>query len=45
MMGKIQENYRLPMVRMKPETRAKLETIAAEAGLIKSAITAKSMCS
>jgi 4-hydroxy-tetrahydrodipicolinate synthase len=45
MMGRIQENYRLPMVKMKPETRAKLETIAAEAGLIKSAITAKSMCS
>ncbi len=35
MMGKMEENYRLPMVRMKSDTRAKLEKIAAEAGLIK----------
>ena len=34
MMGRIGENYRLPMVRVKPETRAKLEKIAAEAGLL-----------
>ena len=34
MMGKIGENYRLPMVRVKPETRAKLEKIASEAGLL-----------
>ena len=34
MMGKIEEVYRLPMVPMKKETRAKLESIAAEAGLL-----------
>ena len=34
MMGRIEENYRLPMVRVKPETRAKLEKICAEAGLL-----------
>src|SRR5256714_5273066 len=34
MMGKIQENYRLPMVRMKTDTRAKLEKIARECGVI-----------
>ncbi len=34
MMGKIEEVYRLPMVLMKKETRAKLEAIAAEAGLL-----------
>ena len=34
MMGRIEENYRLPMVPMKPETRAKLQQIAAEAGLL-----------
>ena len=34
MMGRIEENYRLPMVRMKAETRAKLQAIAAEAGLL-----------
>jgi 4-hydroxy-tetrahydrodipicolinate synthase len=34
MMGKIEEIYRLPMVPMKKETRAKLETIAAEAGVL-----------
>ena len=33
MMGRIQEQYRLPMVRVKPETRAKLERIASELGL------------
>jgi 4-hydroxy-tetrahydrodipicolinate synthase len=35
MMGRIEEVYRLPMVPMKKETRAKLEQIAADAGLIK----------
>jgi 4-hydroxy-tetrahydrodipicolinate synthase len=34
MMGRIEEVYRLPMVPMKKETRAKLEAIAAEAGLL-----------
>jgi 4-hydroxy-tetrahydrodipicolinate synthase len=30
LMGRIEENYRLPMVRVKPETRSKLEKIAAD---------------
>ena len=30
LMGRIEENYRLPMVRVKPETRSRLEKIAAE---------------
>jgi 4-hydroxy-tetrahydrodipicolinate synthase len=34
MMGRIEENYRLPMVKVKPETRAKLEKIARECGLL-----------
>ncbi len=34
MMGKIEENYRLPMVRMKADTRAKLEKIAQECGVL-----------
>lgn len=34
MMGKMEENYRLPMLRVKPETRTKLEKIAKDAGLI-----------
>jgi 4-hydroxy-tetrahydrodipicolinate synthase len=34
MMGRVEEIYRLPMVPMKRETRAKLEQIAAEAGLL-----------
>jgi len=34
MMGKMEENYRLPMLRVKPETRTKLERIAKDAGLI-----------
>ncbi|HSE49078.1 MAG TPA: 4-hydroxy-tetrahydrodipicolinate synthase [Terriglobales bacterium] len=34
MMGRIQENYRLPLVPMKKDTRAKLEQVAMEAGLI-----------
>ncbi len=35
MMGKMEENYRLPMVRMKTDTRAKLEKIARECGVVK----------
>ena len=35
MMGKLEENYRLPLTPMKPENRAKLEKIVAEAGLLK----------
>ncbi len=35
MMGRIEENYRLPMVPAKKETKAKLEKIAAEVGLLK----------
>ena len=34
MMGKIEEVYRLPLVAMKPENRAKLEKIAEEVGLL-----------
>jgi 4-hydroxy-tetrahydrodipicolinate synthase len=35
MMGKMEENYRLPMLKMKPDTRAKLEKIAKECGVVK----------
>lgn len=35
MMGRIQENYRLPMVKMQPNLRAKLEAIARAAGVVK----------
>jgi 4-hydroxy-tetrahydrodipicolinate synthase len=35
MMGRIEENYRLPMLPAKQETRTKLEKIASEAGLLK----------
>ncbi len=34
MMGRLEENYRLPMLRVKLETRAKLERIAKEVGLL-----------
>ena len=34
MMGRLEENYRLPLVPMKKENRAKLEKIAAEVGLL-----------
>ncbi len=37
MMGKIEENYRLPLLPMRRDTRAKLQKIATEAGLISSA--------
>lgn len=34
MMGRIEEVYRLPMMPVKPETRAKLEKIASQVGLL-----------
>jgi 4-hydroxy-tetrahydrodipicolinate synthase len=34
MMGKIDENYRLPMLKMKSDTRAKLEKIARDCGVV-----------
>jgi 4-hydroxy-tetrahydrodipicolinate synthase len=34
MMGKIEENYRLPLLPMRRDTRSRLQKIAAEAGLI-----------
>ncbi len=37
MMGRIEEVYRLPLVPMKKENRAKLEKIAAALGLLKTA--------
>jgi 4-hydroxy-tetrahydrodipicolinate synthase len=37
MMGRIEENYRLPLLPMRRDTRAKLQKIVAEAGLIASA--------
>ncbi len=36
MMGRIEEIYRLPMVPMKPETRARLQQIATEVGVLRS---------
>ncbi len=39
MMGKIEENYRLPLLPMRRDTRSKLQKVAAEAGLIASAAT------
>ena len=35
MMGRIEENYRLPLCPMQPALRAKLEAVAREAGVIK----------
>ena len=40
MMGRIEENYRLPMLPVKKETRAKLEKIAGEVGLLKKTVAA-----
>jgi 4-hydroxy-tetrahydrodipicolinate synthase len=40
MMGRIEENYRLPMVPMKPENRVKLEKVAGEVGLLQGQSTA-----
>jgi 4-hydroxy-tetrahydrodipicolinate synthase len=34
MMGKMEENYRLPMLKMKPDTRAKLQKIAEACGVV-----------
>ena len=34
MMGRIEEVYRLPLVPMKKENRARLEKVAAEVGLL-----------
>jgi 4-hydroxy-tetrahydrodipicolinate synthase len=34
MMGRIEENYRLPMLPMRRDTRSKLQKIAADAGLV-----------
>jgi len=34
MMGKVEENYRLPMLKMKSDTRAKLEKIARDCGVV-----------
>ena len=42
MMGRIEERYRLPMVPVKKETRAKLEKIAGEVGLLAKAGAARS---
>jgi 4-hydroxy-tetrahydrodipicolinate synthase len=35
MMGRIEEHYRLPMVRMKPETRRKVEAVLQDCGLLR----------
>ena len=40
MMGRLDENYRLPMVRVKPETRSKLEKVASEVGLLAERVAA-----
>jgi 4-hydroxy-tetrahydrodipicolinate synthase len=40
MMGRLSEHYRLPMVRVKPETRSKLEKIAYEVGLLAERVAA-----
>ena len=40
MMGRIEENYRLPMVPMRRDTRSKLQKIATEVGLIAKAAAA-----
>lgn len=40
MMGRIDENYRLPMLQVKSETRSKLERVAAEAGLLAERVAA-----
>jgi 4-hydroxy-tetrahydrodipicolinate synthase len=34
MMGRLEENYRLPMVPVTPATRQKLKVLAAELGLL-----------
>jgi 4-hydroxy-tetrahydrodipicolinate synthase len=39
MMGRMEENFRLPMLPVKPETKAKLEKIAKEVGLLQPVVT------
>jgi 4-hydroxy-tetrahydrodipicolinate synthase len=39
MQGRIQENYRLPMCKMQPHLRAKLESIARAAGIVHTEVT------
>jgi 4-hydroxy-tetrahydrodipicolinate synthase len=41
MMGRIEEHYRLPMVPVKPETRSRLERVAADAGLLAERVAAR----
>jgi 4-hydroxy-tetrahydrodipicolinate synthase len=41
MMGRIEEVYRLPLCPMKKDTRAKLEKIAADLGLLKGALASR----
>jgi 4-hydroxy-tetrahydrodipicolinate synthase len=41
MMGRIEEVYRLPLCPMKKDTRAKLERIAADVGLLKGALAGR----
>ena len=41
MMGRIEESYRLPMVKVKLETRTKLEKVAAEVGLLAERVAAR----
>lgn len=41
MMGRIEENYRLPMVRVKAETRAKLEGVCSQVGLLAEKLAAQ----
>lgn len=40
-MGRVEEFYRLPMVKVKAETRAKLEKVAAEVGLLAERVAAR----
>ena len=40
MMGRIEEVYRLPMLPMKPDTRARIQKIAADVGLVKTSLAA-----
>jgi 4-hydroxy-tetrahydrodipicolinate synthase len=40
MMGRIEEIYRLPMLPMKPDTRARIQKIAADVGLVKTSLAA-----
>ncbi len=44
MMGRIGENYRLPMVPVQPATRALLERMAGELGLLVHAPSPKAIC-